>query len=210
MIISDIDDGLVGLRDEQRALTRQKVLDAVLELVSEGALDVMSVPAVAHRSGVSVATIYRHFSTKDDLIAAAAAEPARRATSRAEIDPDGDEFIQHLSAMWREFNGNVGLLRHQLVSQAGRDMRKIRLERSRDLLARYIEARHIDPESEVGQRLISMILLISGSQALLELHDHQGLDIETAIESAVWGVEALIDAARQINDTHTPTPRGTA
>ena len=80
----------MSLRDDQRALTRERVLAAVLELVADGAFDELSVPAVAKRSGVSVATIYRYFPTRDDLLAAAAAEPSRQALQRPVSRPDDD------------------------------------------------------------------------------------------------------------------------
>ena len=74
----------MALRDEHRELTRRKVLAAVLDLVADGSLDELSVPTVARASGVSVATIYRYFPTKDELLAAAAAEPSRQALGGVE------------------------------------------------------------------------------------------------------------------------------
>jgi AcrR family transcriptional regulator len=46
------------LREEQRELTKRKILSAVLDLVAEESMGDLSVPLVAERSGVSVATIY--------------------------------------------------------------------------------------------------------------------------------------------------------
>ena len=40
--------------------------------------------------------------------------------------------------MWHDFAGNLPLLRHQVASTAGREMRTARLDRSRALLADYI------------------------------------------------------------------------
>ena len=49
MIISLAHDRAVALRDEHRELTRRKVLEAVLDLVADGSLDELSVPAVARQ-----------------------------------------------------------------------------------------------------------------------------------------------------------------
>ncbi len=185
----------MGLREEHRALTTRTIIDAVLDLVADGTIDALSIPAVAERSGVSVATIYRYFKTKDELLAAAAAEPARKAL--AAIDPDvaaaGDYATIH-AALWREFATNMPLLRHQVVSAAGREMRTIRLDTSRRQLAPVLAARGVDPDSAEGRRLISLLMLVSGSLALVELHDRQGLDLDDALEASRWAVEALIDA----------------
>lgn len=196
----------MNLRDEQRALTRQRVLAAVLELVAEGSLDELSVPAVAQRSGVSVATIYRYFPTRDELLAAAAAEPSRQALSQPSAPRAGDDDLAAFQrAMWHDFAGNLPLLRHQIASTAGREMRTVRLDRSRSLLAGYIEGHGIDPQSDAGQRLISLLLLINGSLALIELHDRQGLDVDEALDRSLWALRALIEASRQ-ESTGTDRP----
>jgi AcrR family transcriptional regulator len=187
------------------------VLGAVLDLVAEGTLDEVSVPAVARRSGVSVATIYRYFPSKDDLLTAAAAEPARRALAspdRPAGPADDDEFAAYLRAMWHEFAGNLPLLRHQISSEAGREMRRARLDDSRARLAVYVDTFGVDPNSREGERLISLIMLISGSIALVELHDRQSVDVEDAIDTSLWAIRALIDATErtgQATDGETPT-----
>jgi AcrR family transcriptional regulator len=194
------------LRDEQRAFTRRKVLAAVLDLVAEGELDELSVPVVARRSGVSVATIYRYFPTRDDLLAAAAAEPSRHALERPVGRADDDELAAFQRTMWHDFAGNLPLLRHQVASTAGREMRQARLERSSHLLAGYLARHGIDPASSAGQRLISLLLLINGSLAFIELHDRQGLDVDEALDRSLWAVRALVDATR--DETTTPAGRG--
>lgn len=194
----------MSLREEQRALTRRTVLAAVLELVAEGSLDELSVPAVAQRSGVSLATIYRYFPTRDELLAAAAAEPSRRALSHPpDPRPDDDDLASFQRAMWHDFAGNLPLLRHQIASTAGREMRTARLERSRSLLADYVERHDIDPQSAGGQRLISLLLLVNGSLALIELHDRQGIDVDEALERSLWATGALIEATQQRSEGST-------
>jgi len=50
---------------------RQKVIDAALALASEGGYDAVQMRDVATRAGVALGTIYRYFSSKDHLLAAA-------------------------------------------------------------------------------------------------------------------------------------------
>ena len=98
--------------------------------------------------------------------------------------------------MWHDFAGNMPLLRHQIASTAGREMRTNRLERSRAMLAGYLERDGVDPVSAGGQRLVAVLMLVSGSLGLVELHDRQGLDVDTAVDHSLWAVHALIDATR--------------
>jgi len=187
---------LVGLRQDQLELTRAKVLGAVLELLADGDLDTLSIPAVARRCGVSVATIYRHYPTRDDLLVAAAEEPSRRALSAAPVRrEDDDDLAAFQRVMWTAFASNMSLLRHQVVAEAGREMRVARLERSRLQLAAYVSAHGVDAGSPAGERLISLLLLVNGSLALVELHDRQGLDLDTALEASLWATRALIAAS---------------
>jgi AcrR family transcriptional regulator len=48
-------------------LAHQKVLKAVLEMIAERGIENSSMDAIARASGVSKATIYKHWSSKEDL-----------------------------------------------------------------------------------------------------------------------------------------------
>ena len=50
------------------ATAHRKVLDAALELVAESGIEGASMDAIAGRSGVSKATIYKHWKDKDALL----------------------------------------------------------------------------------------------------------------------------------------------
>lgn len=52
----------------QSASAHQKVLNAALELVAERGVDATSMDAIAGKSGVSKATIYKHWASKDALL----------------------------------------------------------------------------------------------------------------------------------------------
>jgi AcrR family transcriptional regulator len=56
---------------------RQRVLRAVVDLVRAGADEELSMKDIADRSGVALGTIYRYFSSKDHVLAAALVEWAR-------------------------------------------------------------------------------------------------------------------------------------
>jgi AcrR family transcriptional regulator len=181
------------IRTVQKEATRQRILDAVLELVADGDLAEVSVPHVARRSGASVATIYRYFPTKDALFAAAAWEPARRAagelpTGRVELGGD------YLRAVWRSFAQNMGLLRHQLASDAGREMRAARHDASRDWFTNALAERGIDSSAPEGERLVRLALLLTSSLAFVDLHDRQGVDPDTAAADVAWAIDALVAA----------------
>ena len=201
----------MGLRDEHKALTRSRVLGAVLDLLAEGSLDELSVPAVAERSGVSLATIYRYFPTRAKLLSAAAAEPSRQALTRFEGRRSGeDDLAAFQRAMWVDFAGRMSLLRHQLASEAGRSMRSERVETSSAMLDPYLRSRGVDPDTAEGRRLTSLIMLVTGSVALLELHDRQGIQLDDALCISRWAVDALVAASVPENRNKVETPASAA
>jgi AcrR family transcriptional regulator len=184
---------VVTIRTAQKEVTRQRILGAVLDLVAEGGLAEVTVPDVARASGASVATIYRYYPTKDALFEAAAGEPARRAAGEL---PDGELAggSEYLRVLWRAFAENMALLRHQLASDAGRDMRATRYETSRRWFVDACSARGIDPDSRAGERVVRIALLLTSSLAFVDLHDRQGVDADTAVADVSWAIETLVAA----------------
>ncbi|HUW01725.1 MAG TPA: TetR family transcriptional regulator [Acidimicrobiales bacterium] len=59
---------------ERQAARRQRVVLAALELAAEGGYDAVQMRDVATRAGVALGTIYRYFTSKDHLLAAAMIE----------------------------------------------------------------------------------------------------------------------------------------
>jgi TetR/AcrR family transcriptional regulator, cholesterol catabolism regulator len=57
---------------------RLRVLEAVIGLVADGGIEEMQMRELAERSGVALGTVYRYFSSKDHVVAAALVEWARQ------------------------------------------------------------------------------------------------------------------------------------
>lgn len=58
------------LRQEQKRIARDRIIDALaIEIAENGLLD-LSMAAIAERAGVSLRTVYNYFETKDVLVAA--------------------------------------------------------------------------------------------------------------------------------------------
>lgn len=75
-------------------------------------------------------------------------------------------------------------------------MREARLDRSKNQLAGYLRDQGVNPDNAGGQRLIAMLLLVSGSLGLVELHDRQGLSVDQSIDVSLWATRTLINATR--------------
>lgn len=60
-----------SLRVEYAAQTRERILEAFAQCLADQAADDVSVASVAQRAGMAERTVYRHFPTRVDLLAAA-------------------------------------------------------------------------------------------------------------------------------------------
>jgi AcrR family transcriptional regulator len=76
--------GAAAARPYHHGDLRRVLVDAAFELVGEGGAEAVSVREAARRAGVSPGAPFRHFSSRDALLAAVAEEAQRR--FRAEIE----------------------------------------------------------------------------------------------------------------------------
>ncbi len=63
-------------------IRRAKVIEEVIDLIADVGAEAVQMRDVAQRSGVALATVYRYFSSKDHLLAAALEDWQKRLTRR--------------------------------------------------------------------------------------------------------------------------------
>lgn len=184
-----------SLREDQRLATRRRIVRAVCDLVADEHPAAVSVPAVARRAGVAVATVYRYFPTKEALLDAAAhgvvtPDAGRLPTSLDELEPT-------LRAAWGELEEQLPLVRSQFASPLGRDLHRRRWEGKRDLMRELLRADGTDPDSDNGRRLLGVADVLTSSTALLELRDKAGVPVDDAAAWCAWAVGVLHQATRE-------------
>lgn len=81
---------------------REKLVAAAAKAFAEGGLDAQ-VEDIARRAGVGVGTLYRHFPTKDALVAALAEDHFERLadTVEAALETPGDGWETFTATIWR-------------------------------------------------------------------------------------------------------------
>src|SRR4051794_40909408 len=87
-------------REEKKAQTRKKLLDAAASLVAtEGAL-AASLDAIAEKAGLTKGAVYSNFGSKEDLLFAMAAVAAGPSVHTEPIP--GESMADHLERIGRE------------------------------------------------------------------------------------------------------------
>src|SRR4051794_32690208 len=192
-----------ALRTEQTALTRTRIIDAVFELLTEGHPAAISIPEVSRRSGVSIATIYRHFPSKEALLDATAFEGVLPREELLRRDPDPDNFGPFLESTWSDIAGIEPMIRAQFSTRLGQAVRK-RRTRNRDAVSMEVLARKgFDPHRDETRRLARLAGMLSSSAVYLDQLD---VPRRQAIGDLAWAVKTLADATRHAIDT-SPPPR---
>ena len=187
-----------AVRDEQRSRTRQRIRWAVLELLDEGSVAEISVPAVAKQAGVSLRTVYRYFPTKAELIDSASHWYDDRAREFTQSEPtDQGKAGRFIEVLWDDFADNMAGIRAQHASPAGRELRRMRLADWRQRLGDSLAGRlaHLSPERR--DEIVDLVIAMSSSSLFLELVDRMGYEPQRAAELATWSSAALLTAAAE-------------
>lgn len=185
------------LRAAQAQATQARILEATLSVMGRGVASV-SIPAVAREAGVSIPTVYRHFGTKRNLLAAVFPHVVRRAGLDELVPPRSiDELGRGVRALFERIDSAGDLARAAAASPAAEEVRRVdmpaRLEMSRRL------ADSIVPKLTPGDRdrIARLLTILISASALRVWRDHLGSTVEEAASDIDWVISAAIAASRR-------------
>ena len=191
----------VPLRDEQTALTRQRIVRAMADLLLTGHPASFSVPAVAERAGVSVRTVYRYFPTKELLLDALSELGGTASIELLDRTAEGkeftvDDYVDAIPALWAGLYDNAAYMRAQAVNPILRETRSRRIADRRTRIETGL--RSIDGLSDDDiDRMTSLIQVLASSWTMLDLVDEAGLAPAEAAALVQWAIRSLVDTAKR-------------
>ncbi|MHB1137665.1 MAG: TetR/AcrR family transcriptional regulator [Microthrixaceae bacterium] len=170
--------------DARIAKTHHAVMTAAGDLLVEQGPDGLTVDAVVARSGVAKSTVYRHWATRDELVAAVFAdcapdlsvpdeslpfEAALRALAHSFLDMLNDEH-------WRRMLPALLLLKFQMgqIAELDGEMKEQQQHVIRSVLQRGVDEGRISPQ--VLDDLDATIALLIGPIVMVTLTDLVALD----------------------------------
>jgi len=192
-----------SLRDAQRAVTEQRIVAALAELIDQEHPLEISMAAVAKRAGVSEPTLYRHFPTKRDLFGALAGYQFQTVT--AGIAPTSPaELRAAVRTVYQRSAAMEAIVRWTLAApDQGRIPRphaQARLAMLRTALSTKLEIM----DDENGEFLIRTILLLTSPMAWLYWSDYLGLAPDDAAATAGWAITALAGGSGDAGAADSP------
>jgi AcrR family transcriptional regulator len=181
----------VSLREQQRATTRDQIVEAVHHVLVEDHPASLSMPRIAERAGVSLRTVYRYFPTKEALVDAAS-ETFRVPDVGEVVGLDG--LPAYLTRAWIGFSEHLASVRSQHITPVGRAIRDRRIEPARRITDQSLRAAGVDLGDEQAL-LVDLVVAMTSSSTFLELCDRLDNTPEDAARVTAWAVQAVVDRA---------------
>lgn len=187
------------LRAEQAEATRGRILEAAVRVI-DGGIALVSIPAVAREAGVSVPTIYRHFATKRDLLAAVYPHVVRRAGLEELVMPRSmDELMDGLRAYFERTDSLGDLARVAMASPASEAVRALNMPDRLAMFRRLADSIVPKPSEEESDRIARLLVVLTASSALRLWRDQLGSSVEEAADDVDWVIRAVIASASSRN-----------
>jgi AcrR family transcriptional regulator len=180
-----------SLRDHYRAETTTRILDAAIEEMSANELEGLTMSGVAQRAGVTERTVFRHFPSREALIAAVWPRMQARVRSRG-FPTTAQDLIDTPPHLFPEFDKEEGLVRASAYSAAGREVRmRANPERQKAMRACVRDAFPDIAEPELT-RLAAIVQLIDSAYAWAVMKEFWGLSGEDAGKAASEAIAVLL------------------
>ena len=184
-----------ALRDERSEDTRQRILDALIRTMARGIAE-LSVPAVAEEAGVSVPTVYRHFRTKGELIAALG--PYLGEKSRLMRVPDLANGIGPLiHEIYTQHAALDPEVRAAMASELGGEVRRRMMPRRiamiRDALATLVP----NATADELDRLTRVVLILGATPTIRAFEEYLGRAPADAAGDVAWALESIVGSLRR-------------
>lgn len=182
------------LRDERARQTREAILAALFALMDDaGAPDEIAMEAIAERAGVQRRTVFRHFPTKADLLAAF--WPWLNARIGAATEPETlRDILDGPRRTFPRFDAHEAAIRAALHSRTGREMRMDTVAGRREHFARALGPALHDASPVEAAKLEALAHLLYSAAAWEVLKDYAGLSGAEAGETAAWALETVLSA----------------
>jgi len=176
-----------SLRDHYKAETRSRILDAAIAELAVGDLETLTVAGVATRAGVTERTVFRHFPSRDALIAAVWPRLQERVRSPG-FPHTAQSLIETPLRLFPEFDKEEGLVRASAFSAAGREIRQGSNAKRQEAMRACVKDAFPDIEEPHLTRLAAVVQLIDSAYGWAVMKQHWDLD---GAEAGLAASEAL-------------------
>jgi AcrR family transcriptional regulator len=178
------------LRERLDRTTRDHVIDALVDMVSESRGFAVSYFELARRAGISVRTIYRYFPTRDDLLDALSKRVAGVVGLR-EYPQTRDGLAALVRTLFSGFDRHAALFDAQIqVGLASRLRARDRRKRA-DAMQVALSAALPRLDADRRRAAAGVLNCLVSANTWQRLRDEVGLDGAAAGDITAWAIDTL-------------------
>ena len=181
------------LRCNQKEDTRNRILDTVAKMISEGRILDFSVKDVAVRTGISYGTVYRHFPTRESFLEALYEEASEIMAQSAPFNPQSLNDIPVMAGKTIEkFEERATLVQAFTIALLVNNVKpNSRHQRDQTIQEMVMES---TPRLSSGgaKQVASIISHLCSSLTWATLRQRYGLNSTETAEAMNWVLQTLI------------------
>jgi len=197
------------LRDRQKQLTRDLIMRAVADIVTERGVHSFTVQEVADRAGVSHRSVYRHFPTREALLEELYewGDQLMDVPGALGVPSSLDDLPGMAERLFALFDSSPHPVKAMAVAMLTMDMSpRTRVERDA-VYTELLSQAASNLGFEARQRAFAVLKYLFSPQAWLFLRERHSLTGEEAGRAIAWALSTLIDDLKQGNAAAGPGGR---
>ena len=184
------------LREQQAEQTRERILEAMAEVLEDENLQEVTFAAVAKAAQVSERTVYRHFPTKEDL-QTAFYWWVNKQIGMGQYPQNPEELVAMPPVVFEGFDRYEQMVRAHMRSHAGEELREKqvqgRQQAYRKMLGEVLEGL----PQKVQLQGYAVLQLLFSPRAWESMKENWGLSGKQAGQASSWAITVLLkDLAR--------------
>jgi len=178
------------LREEQAEQTRRRIVEAIVEQLSDTGRTDFSTAQIARRAGVATRTVYRHFPTRDDLLAAVD-EEIRDRVPASEDSAEG--FLDNIGVLLDWFEANPELVEASHVTNLGREVRAYGRRKRSAHVKKVLDEVYADLPARSRKQAFGAIRSMLGSHAWRTMRQELGMSQRETVDTMTWIARLILD-----------------
>ncbi|MDP3737041.1 MAG: TetR/AcrR family transcriptional regulator [Hyphomonadaceae bacterium] len=183
-----------SLRDAHKDLTRTRILDAALEFLADNPLEELTIAGVAKRAAVTERTVYRHFSTREELVEQLWRHVIDRAASGDGFPDTPEWLVRQPRTKFPSFDAEEGVTRFLVFARQGQQLRLVANEERQAAALKAVGAARPDLGPAKRKELAALCQLLDSSFAWVSLKDYWGMDGKTSGPMASEAIQVLLQS----------------